>query len=223
MQRTANFHHQLADARLPEAAGVVDDTTALDAAVDVRETHATARHAPIGGFLCPCESLAPRLLGGPDDLDVVEREGQAAEILEPPAARGQGLRRGLRHPLVVRAARLGVAQEEERQGRIDQPHMFHGMACFRATITARLLKRGLGALEASCRPIVAERGERAAGVGAAAGGAIGGDGASGGTTRAAASASVTPIRWANACKDRLGASPRTRSVACSPTSRRCIH
>jgi hypothetical protein len=42
MQRTANLHHQIADARLPEAAGVVDDTTALDAAVDVLDTHATA-------------------------------------------------------------------------------------------------------------------------------------------------------------------------------------
>jgi hypothetical protein len=62
MQRTANFHHQIADARLPEAAGVVDDTTALDAAVDVLDTHATARDTPIGGFLCPCESAAPQLL-----------------------------------------------------------------------------------------------------------------------------------------------------------------
>jgi hypothetical protein len=75
MQRTANFHYQIADARLPEAVGVVDDTTALDAAVDVLDTHATARDTPIGGFLCPCESPAPRLLGGHDDLNVVEREG----------------------------------------------------------------------------------------------------------------------------------------------------
>src|SRR5215831_16492656 len=117
MQRTANFHHQIADARLPEAAGVVDDTTALDAAIDVLDTYATARDAPIGGFLGLRESPAPRLLGGHDDLDMVEREGQEAQILEQPAARGQGIWRGLGNPFVVSAARIGVAQEEDRQSR----------------------------------------------------------------------------------------------------------
>ena len=82
MQRTANFHHQIADARLPEAAGVVDDMTALDAAVDVLNPHTTARDAPIGGFLGPCESPAPRLLGGHDDLDMVGREGHSLSIEE---------------------------------------------------------------------------------------------------------------------------------------------
>jgi hypothetical protein len=98
----------------------VNNATALDAAVDVLDPHATARDAPIGGFLCPCESPAPWLLGGHDDLNVIEREGQETEILEQPAARGQGIRRGICNPLVVRAARIGVTQEEDQQGRIDQ-------------------------------------------------------------------------------------------------------
>jgi hypothetical protein len=153
MQRTANFPHQIADARLPKAAGVVDDTTALDAAVDVLDPHATARAAPIGGFLCPCESPAPWLPGGHDDLDLVEHEGQEAEILEPPAARGPGIRCGIRHPFGVRAAGIGGAQEEERQGRMDQHPMFHGIACFLATITARLLKRVLGVLRRRAVPL----------------------------------------------------------------------
>jgi hypothetical protein len=119
----------------------------------------------------------------------------------------------------VSAARIGVAQDEDRQRRIDQQYIFHGMAFFLATITTRLLKRVLGALDTSFRPVVAEREEQVAGVGAAAGGSTGGAGFSGGTTRAVASASVTPIRLTNACKDRLGASPRVRSVACSTTSR----
>jgi hypothetical protein len=218
MQRTANFHHQIADACLAKAVGVVDDTTALDAAVDVLDTHAPARHAPVGSFLRPCESPAPRLLGGHDDLDVVEREREEAQILEPPTACGQGVRRSICNPFVVRAARRGVAQEEDREGRIDQPHMFYGMTCFLATITARLLNRVLGARDPSFRPIVAERGEHVAGVGAARDGSAGGDDSSGGATRAAASASVTPIRRANACKERLGVSPRGRRVACSTTS-----
>ncbi len=37
MQRPADFHDQIADARLPQAARVVDDAAALDAAVDVRD------------------------------------------------------------------------------------------------------------------------------------------------------------------------------------------
>jgi hypothetical protein len=219
MQRPANFHHQIANPRFPEAVGVVDDTTALDAAVDVLETHATARDAPIGGFLGAGERPAPRFLGGHEDRDVVERAGQEAESLEQPAARGQGRRRGLGHPCVVRAARLGVAQEEDGERRLAQQHLVHGRACFLTTIPARRLQRGLGARAASFRPIVADRGEGVAGVGAATGGSTGDDRSADGTTRAAASASVTPPRWANAGKDRLRASPRVRSVACSTTSR----
>src|SRR6266508_5253875 len=43
MQRTADFHHKIADARLPEAAGVVDDATAFDAAVDVLDARVRGR------------------------------------------------------------------------------------------------------------------------------------------------------------------------------------
>src|SRR5215831_14905491 len=112
MQRTANLYHQIVYSRLPEAAGVMDDTTALDAAVDVLDTHATARDAPIGTFLGACESPAPRFLGGHDDLDLIECESQEAEILEQPATRGQEIGRGLCDPLVVGAAPVGVAQKE---------------------------------------------------------------------------------------------------------------
>jgi hypothetical protein len=55
MQRTANFHHQIEDARLPEAIGVVGDTTAFDAAVDGLDTHTTACDASIDGFLAARE------------------------------------------------------------------------------------------------------------------------------------------------------------------------
>jgi hypothetical protein len=82
MQRTADFHEQIADARLPQAAGVVDDAAALDAAVDVLDAHATARDAPIGGFLRAGEGSPPRLLGWHDHLDPVERKRQEAEVLE---------------------------------------------------------------------------------------------------------------------------------------------
>jgi hypothetical protein len=119
----------------------------------------------------------------------------------------------------VCAARVGGAQEEDRQRGIDQQHIFHGMACFLATIIARLLKRVLGARDAPLCAIVAKRGKEAAWDGAAAGGLAGDPGSSAGTTRAAASAAATPIRWASSCKDRLGVSPKARSVACSTPNR----
>jgi hypothetical protein len=39
MQRTADFHDQVSDTRLPEEAGIMDDAAALDAAVDVLDAY----------------------------------------------------------------------------------------------------------------------------------------------------------------------------------------
>jgi hypothetical protein len=197
----------------------VDDTAALDTAVDGLEADAAARHAPLGGLLCPRERPAPRLLGGPAARDLGAPEREDTAILEHRAACGQGIGGRRRHPLGVGAARVGVAPAAAREDGMDQPPMLHGMAGLLATITAPLLQRVLGALEAPFRPGMAHRGEATAGRGAAAGSGAGGDDAAGGTTRVAASASVTPRRWASSCQERLGASPRARRVACRTTSR----
>ena len=204
MQRTANLHHQIADACLSEAADVVDDATALDTAVDVLDPDPATRDAPIGHLLYAREGPAPGLLGGHDDLDLVQGKRQEAQVLEQPAPRRQGVRGGIGNAFIVGTARIGCTQQENRERGIDQQYVFDRVALFLAAITARLLSRILGALDAPFGPIVAKRGEGAAGVGGAAGGLAGGTGSSVGTTRAAASASVTPIRWANACKERLG-------------------
>jgi hypothetical protein len=86
MPRTADFHDQISDARLPEAAEVVDDAAALDATVDVLEADTPASEASIASFLRACEGSAPRLPGRHDDFHLVQRECQEAEVLEPPAA-----------------------------------------------------------------------------------------------------------------------------------------
>jgi hypothetical protein len=219
MQPTADFHDQIADTGLPEAAGVVDDATALDAAVDMFDAHAAAGNAPIRGFLCPRQGPSPRLLRRHDRLDLVEHERQEAEVLEQPAARGQRVRSRIGNPLIVGASRIGVTQKENRQRRVDQQHVFHRVAFFLAAITARLLSRILGAPDAPFRPVVPKRGAVGASAGAAAGGAAGVGDPSVGTTRVFASASATPRRWANSVKDRVGASPRARSVARRTTKR----
>jgi hypothetical protein len=223
MPRTADFHHQVTDTQLPAAAGVVDDAIALDAAVDVFDAHAPTGDASIRGFLRPRESLAPRLLRRHHDFDLAERERQEAEILEPPAACRQGVRGGIRYPHVMGTAREGLAQQEDRERGVDQEHVFDCVVLFLATITARLLSAILGARDAPFGAIVPTRGEAGAGAGAAVGGSAGSEGPSVGTTSAAALASATPRRCANGCTDRLGASPRARSVARSTIKRTCIH
>src|ERR671922_1427304 len=170
MQGTADFHEQIADARLPQAAGVVDDAAAFDAAVDVLDAHATACDAPIRRFLRTREAPAPRLPRRHDDVDPLERIGQEAEILEQAAACRQGVWGDLGHPLIVGAAGRGLTQEEDRQGRIDQQDVFDRVALFLAALTARLLNWILGGLDAPLGPVVPKRGEAGAEKGAAAGG-----------------------------------------------------
>ena len=220
MQRTANFHHQIADAGFSEAAGVVDTAAALDTAVDVLDSDPATRDAPIGRFLRPREGPAPGLLGGHDDLDLVQGERQEAQVLEQPAPRRQGVRGRIRNAFIVGTTRIGLAQKKNRERGIDQQHVFDRVVLFLAAITARLLSRILWAPDAPFGPIMAKRGEGAAGVSGAAGGLAGGTGSSVGMSRAAASASVTPRRWAKSCKDRLGAFPKAPRVAFSIPNRR---
>ena len=51
MQRTADFHHQIAHTRFPQSAHVLDDAAALDAAVDVLDADPAPRDPSIGRFL----------------------------------------------------------------------------------------------------------------------------------------------------------------------------
>src|SRR5688572_31705 len=99
MQRTADFHDNIADARLPQTAGVMDDAAALDTAVDMLDAHTATRNAPIRGFLRAREGTASRLPGRHDDLDLLQGEGQEAQILEQPTARRQGVGGGIGNPL----------------------------------------------------------------------------------------------------------------------------
>jgi hypothetical protein len=59
MLGTADFHDHIADARLPQAGGIVDDAAALDTAVDMLDAHAPTGDAPIRGLLA-CVSFRPR-------------------------------------------------------------------------------------------------------------------------------------------------------------------
>jgi hypothetical protein len=222
MQRTADFHDPSADPRLSQATDSVDDAAALAAAVDVLDAHTSAGDAPLRRVLGPRELASPRLPGWPEDVHLRKRKRQNAQGLEHPAPRRHGVRGRLRPPLIGGAAGIGRTQTEARERRIDQQHVFAGVALFLAAITARWLRRILGAREAPLGPLVAKRGEAGAGTGTVDGSNIGDDSAVG-ATMGAASASATPRRWANAVNDRVGASPSVRNVARRITKRTCLH
>ena len=184
----------------------MDDAAALDAAVDMLDADTPAGNAPIGGFLRACEGSPPRLLRRHDHFDLRERKRQKAEILEQPAACWQGIRGAICNLLIVGAADISRTEKENRECRVDQQDVFHRVVLFLAAITARLLSRILGALDAPFGPVVPKRGEAGAG-------------SSVGPTMAAASASAIPRRMAKSVKERVGASPSVRNVARRTTKR----
>src|SRR5215217_3241363 len=100
----------------------------------------------------------------------------------------------------MRAAAIGVAQEEDDEQGIDQQDIFYRVVFFLAAITRGLFNRVLGADDPPFRAIMGKRGD----AGAAAGPVATGVGSSSGATMVAASASETPSRWARAVRERAG-------------------
>jgi len=81
VQGTAEFHDQIADARLPQAEPVLHDAAALDTTVDVLDAQPTLVERLVRPLLLPRELLAAGLLGRHEDHHVRECERQKAQIL----------------------------------------------------------------------------------------------------------------------------------------------
>ena len=81
VQGTAAFHHQIADARLPQANSVFDDAATLDTTVDMRNPQPTLFERLACPLLHQRELLTAWLPGRHEALDLRKREGQEAEIL----------------------------------------------------------------------------------------------------------------------------------------------
>jgi len=88
MQGTTEFHHDIADAVLPQPDPVFDDAAALDAAVDMLDPQPTVVQGLVGQVLFQGEFLATRFLGRHEDLHLGQRERQKAQILQEPAPDG---------------------------------------------------------------------------------------------------------------------------------------
>ena len=81
VQGTAELHHEIADALLPQADPVFHTPTTLDTAVDMLDPEPPLVERLVGPFLTPCQLLAARFLGGHEDLHPSECERQEAQIL----------------------------------------------------------------------------------------------------------------------------------------------
>ena len=81
VQGTAAFHHQIADAFLPQADPVFDDAATLDTTVDMLNPQPTLVECLVCPLLRQRSLLTAWLLGRHEDLDLRKREGQEAEIL----------------------------------------------------------------------------------------------------------------------------------------------
>ena len=121
MQGTADLHHEIADAVLPQPNPVFDDPTALDAAVDMLNPQPTVVQGLIGPFLLQRQLLTTWFLRGHEDLDLGERKREEAQILQEPASSGQGIGCGIGNRLIMDAAAVGVAQKEDRAGSFSFP------------------------------------------------------------------------------------------------------
>ncbi len=212
MQGTTDFHHEITDALLPQADPVFRDAAALDATVDMLDPQPTVVQRLVGAVLLSRQLRATGLLRRHKDLDLREREGQKAEILQQPTPRGQGIRRRVGNGLLMDAATVGVAEEEDDEQGIDSQDIFDRMIFFLAARTLCLFSRVLGADDTPFGPVMGQRGDAGTPAGAAARGA---SCSSSGATTVAASASETPSRCARAVRERAGASPRARSAASS--------
>ena len=85
MQGTADFHHAITDALLPQADAVFDDATALDAAVDMLDPQSSGVERLVGSLLRQWQFRARWFLRRHEDLHLGKREGHEAEILQQPA------------------------------------------------------------------------------------------------------------------------------------------
>src|SRR5262249_20576247 len=81
MQRTTEFHHQIAPTLLPQADAVFHNATALDPTVDMRHAQAAIVQRLIGPLLCQGKLLAAWYLRRHEDLHVGKRASQKAQVL----------------------------------------------------------------------------------------------------------------------------------------------
>src|SRR5215831_19375854 len=180
VQGTAELHHEIADALLPQADPVFHNATMLHTAVAMLNPQSAMVERLVGQLLLQGQVLTAWLLRRHEDLHLRERERQEAQILQQPTPSREWGGGGLRDAQIMDTAAVGVAQKEDDEESIDEQDIFDRVVLFLAAITLFLFSRILGADDAPFRPVMGTRGEAGAAAGMGATGA--GSSASGTTT-----------------------------------------
>src|SRR4051794_9667554 len=115
-----------------------------------------------------------------------------------------------------------IAEKQNDQRRVDQQDILHCVILFLATVTFGLFSSVLGADDAPFRPVMGKRGESGPATGTAEGGATD-EGSFANAAPTAVAGSGTSSRRASAVRQRVGASPSSRSAASNAGSRTWIH
>jgi len=114
-------------------------------------------------LVLPCELLTAGFLGRHEDRHLRGRERQETEILQEPAPRRQGIRRRVRHGLIMGTATIRVTEEEDEEQGIDQQDVFYRVVVFLAALTRGLLSSVLEADDPPFCPVMGKRGDRRGG------------------------------------------------------------
>ena len=130
VQGTTEFHHQIADALLPQADAVFHNAAALDTAVDVLNPEPPLVERLVGPLVLQGQLPTAGLLRRHQDRHLRERERQEAQILQQPTPGWERIRRGLRDAQIMGPAAAGLAQKEDDKEGIDQQDIFHRVVFF---------------------------------------------------------------------------------------------
>jgi len=115
VQGTAELHHEIADALLPQADPVFHNPTPLDAAVDMLDPEPPLVERLVGQFLLQGQRPTAGLLRRHEDLHLRERERQEAQILQQPTPSWEWVGGCLSDAQVMDTATVGGAQKEDEE------------------------------------------------------------------------------------------------------------
>jgi len=138
VQGTAELHHEIAHALLPQADPVFHNTTTLDAAVDMLDPEPSLVEHLVGPLLLQGQLRTAGLLRRHEDLHLRERERQEAQILPQPTPSRERVGGGLSDAQIMHTATVGVTEKEDREEGVDQQDVFHRVVFFLAAISTRL-------------------------------------------------------------------------------------
>src|SRR5215510_9538842 len=152
VQGTAQFHHEITDASLPQLAPVFDNAAALDTTIDMLDPQPPLVEYLVGPLLLQGQLRTAGLLRRHEDFDLREREGQEAQILQQPTPGWKWAGGGLRDAQIMDTATVGVTQKEDDEQGIDEQDVLERVIFFLPAITLEFIPiKPLAATDASAR------------------------------------------------------------------------